>query len=73
MTTIERTPVASSNLASIGYDEAARTLSVEFRSGAIYHYFDVPWCVYEQLMKARSHGEYFCNTIREAYRYARVL
>lgn len=31
-----RTPVASSALASVGYDPSTQTLEVEFRSGRVY-------------------------------------
>ena len=39
---MERIAVESSNLASIGYDEASMVLEVEFKHGGIYQYFDVP-------------------------------
>ena len=32
------TPVKSSQLTKVGYDEATRTLAVEFKGGAVYHY-----------------------------------
>lgn len=31
----------SSNITGVGYDEATRTLAVEYVSGALYHYHDV--------------------------------
>ena len=39
---IGRDPVASSNIASAGYDAMTRTLEVEFSNGGIYRYGDVP-------------------------------
>ena len=44
---MERIPVSSSNIASLGYDAATQTLQVEFLSGSIYQYFDVPTNVFE--------------------------
>ncbi|GAA2135533.1 KTSC domain-containing protein [Kitasatospora kazusensis] len=67
-----RTPVESSCLRSVGYDEAARELEVEFTSGAVYRYFDVPVSVRDGLMGAPSHGRYFCRDIRGHFRYRRT-
>lgn len=69
---MNRTPVTSSNLASVGYDETTATLEIEFRSGGIYQYFDVPQQVYDGLLSAPSHGRYFATEIRGVYRYART-
>ena len=33
-----RIPVASSNVATVGYDEATNTLEVEFKDGSVYQY-----------------------------------
>ena len=39
---MNRTPVNSSNVSSVGYDPTSLTLEVEFHGGAVYQYFDVP-------------------------------
>ncbi len=67
-----RIPVTSSNITAIGYDEASRTLEIEFTSGAIYQYFDVPPAVHQGLMSASSHGSYLASSIKGEYRYART-
>ena len=70
---IERTPVRSSALQSVGYDEDSQTLEIEFTNGAVYQYFDVPTEVYRGLMAAESHGGYFNQRLRNAgYRYQRM-
>ena len=69
---MQRTPVVSSNIESIGYDATSQTLEVCFNSGSIYQYFDVPRHVYEGLMNASSHGQYLNQNIKGSYRYARV-
>lgn len=46
---IVRHPVASSNLASYGYDAEAKTLVVEFRSGAVWAYEGVGEEVFARL------------------------
>lgn len=58
---------------SVGYDSKSRILEVEFNSGTIYQYFDVSKKEYEGLMKAKSHGQYFLQNIREIYHYRQTL
>ena len=69
---MDRTPVSSSNLASVGYEASSLTLEVEFCSGAMYQYFDVPELEWQGLMQASSHGTYFSAHIRDMYRYTRL-
>ncbi len=69
---MKRTPVQSSNIASIGYDEQSQTLEIEFHNGRVYQYFDVPQGQHSALMSAGSLGSYFHSTIKGYYRYARV-
>ena len=47
---MNRTPVSSSNLASVGYDPENRILEIEFHGGSIYQYFSVPESKYEGLI-----------------------
>ncbi len=70
---MRRTPVSSSNLASVGYDEYEHILEVEFLSGSVYHYYNVPEQVYRGLMSASSHGTYFGEYVRTSYQYKQVL
>ena len=62
---MDRVPVNSTDLAGVGYDDAKRILEIEFRSGAVYEYGDVPPTVYAALMAAASHGKYFNQFIRK--------
>ena len=48
---IKRIPVASSNIASVGYDKEAHILEKEFHHGAIYQYVDMPEKVYEEFVR----------------------
>ena len=69
---MERVPLSSSSLRSVGYDSDAKLLEVEFRSGALYHYEGVPDWLVEALMAARSKGRYFELRIRDRYPFRRV-
>jgi len=69
---MERYTVASSNISSIGYDADTETLGVEFLSGAIYQYYNVPQNIYDQLMQAGSKGRFLNTYIKNAYPFSRV-
>lgn len=69
---MDRSGVASSNVASVGYDAVAETLEIEFHSGAIYQYYGVPSGVYEDLMSTPSKGSYLHRNVRHAFPYSRV-
>lgn len=69
---MDRDTVASSNIASVGYDEKTETLEVEFLSGAVYQYYGVPKNIHEELMKAQSKGQFLNTYIKNAYPYSRV-
>lgn len=70
---MERKHVNSSNLASVGYDPTSKTLEIEFLNGGLYQYFGVPESVYQGLMSASSHGQYFDSHIKKGgYRYNKL-
>ena len=64
---VNRTPVRSSNIRSVGYEPRTRLLEVEFHSGGIYQYSSVPENVYQGLMRAASTGAYFHDHIKDRY------
>ena len=55
---MNRIPVASSNIRSIGYDRQSATLEVEFTSGDVYQYLNVPEHLYNGLLQAASPGQF---------------
>ena len=68
-----RTPVQSSNLASVGYDPLTDVLEVQFHNGAIYDYQAVSQMIYNGLMDAPSKGHYLYEVIkRGGYAYQKV-
>ena len=69
---MNRTPVSSSNVSSIGYDPSTLTLEVEFTNGSIYQYFDVQEMVYQEFMRASSKGKFLHANIKNHYRYTRL-
>jgi predicted XRE-type DNA-binding protein len=64
--------VQSSAVAAIGYEPAGKTLEVEFVSGEIYQYSEVPEATFKAFRKAESKGTFFQDRVRGRFPYARV-
>ena len=64
---MKREPVDSSMIASVGYDPDTEELEVEFNSGKVYLYRNVPKEEYEGLMAAGSKGQYMLGCIIDMY------
>jgi len=69
---MKRISVSSSNLRSVGYNEANQVLEIEFHGGRAYQYFDVPKRIHQGLMNAASHGKYFHRNIKGKYSYDQI-
>jgi len=69
---MHRIQVNSSNIQSIGYDAQSAVLEVEFTSGDVYQYFNVPEYLHQQFMSAISHGQFLADNIRYNYRYQKI-
>ncbi len=69
---MERTPVSSSNLSSVGYDPESLTLEIEFNHGGIYQYYEVPDHIHDELMGADSLGSYFHHNIKGVYSFGKM-
>jgi len=67
---MNREPVNSSAILSVGYNADGLVLEIEITGGAIYQYFDVPEAVFREFMGAESLGRYYNANIRNSYRYA---
>ena len=69
---MDRTPVSSSNVASVGYDPDTETLEVGFVKGTVYQYSSVPPEVFEEFMQAASKGIYLNNVIKVRFSVMRI-
>lgn len=63
---MKREPVTSEAIRSIGYDPVRRVQQVQFHSGAIYDYLDVPERIHVEVVRADSVGEAFSRCVRNA-------
>jgi lysyl-tRNA synthetase class 2 len=62
----------SSVVMTFHYDKDEETLTVRFRSGAVYEYYDVPQSTYDAFVKAESLGQYLNAEIKDVFAYCRV-
>ena len=65
------TPVKSSNIISVGYDETTSSLYVNYPSGT-YKYDGIEKSVYESLLTSPSKGRFMNANIKGQYSYSRV-
>lgn len=61
---MDRTPVASSNIAAVAYHVTASQLEVEFKSGDVYTYENVTGEEFDALMGAESIGRHLNQYIK---------
>jgi KTSC domain len=66
---MQREPLSSPNIISVGYDEEESILEIEFDQGEIHDYLGVPQEKYGALMQAESPDSYFSHNIRGMYEY----
>jgi len=76
---MDRITVASSNVESIGYDEAQQILEVEFQNKSknksanpVYTYSGVPPQVWHGLLRSPTKGGYLATHIKNVYPSQRV-
>ena len=62
----------SSSISRFKYDETNSVLTVEFKDGSQYEYFDVMEGTFDQMQSASSKGQFLAQNIKGRYRYARV-
>lgn len=66
------TPVDSQMILGIRYNQTTYELDVVFRSGEKYRYKNVPRVIYDELMKASSHGQFMHKKVLGRYKYERL-
>ncbi len=69
---MQREPVQSSSVGSMGYDARKHLLEVEFRNGGVYRYLDVPEAEYQALKDADSVGRHLNQEIKPFYSVIKV-
>jgi len=69
---MQRLAFESEAVASAGYDSEARSMEVEFRTGRIYRYSEVPPGVFEWLLRTKSKGSFVTNMVKDRFEFVEV-
>lgn len=75
---MERTPVQSQNIASIGYHEPTKILEVEFhpsksnKVSRVYKHYGIEPQMHADFMAADSKGKFYAENIRGRFEYKRL-
>lgn len=69
---MEREFVESTMIRSLGFDSSSSTLEVEFNSGAVWQYFDVPESLYYDMKSSGSCGKFFNANVKGQYTESQV-
>ncbi len=69
---MDRKRVNSSKIRSVGYDERAQVLEIEFTSGELLQYLRVSHETHRRLMAAPNAAAYYEDNIAEDYTSRRV-
>jgi len=66
---MEKREVESSVIGAVGH---SRVLEIQFESGRVYQYYDVPKHIYAEMLSAPSKGKYFNANIRGKFPYQEI-
>jgi KTSC domain-containing protein len=69
---MNRTAIASPGIAQVGYEEGSEILEIEFASGKIFQFFNVPLNLFNQLMDSSHKERYYETNILERFPYKRI-
>ena len=64
--------INSSNLKSATYQTEEKTLSVTFKNGSIYEYYEVPWEIFTKLRMSDSQGKFLNTNVNKKFKYKKV-
>lgn len=69
---MDRKPVKSSNIKSVGYDAGAKKMEVEFSSGGVYEYEGVGADDHASFVHDPSPGSHFSKHIRPVFKGKKI-
>jgi hypothetical protein len=70
---MNRTIVGSPGIAQVGYEEGSETLEIEFVSGKIFQFYNVPLKLFNNLMESSQKELYYESNILVRFPYTRIL
>lgn len=70
---MERQPVKSRILRSVGYDSTTKILEIEFQNDLVYRFLNVPPKIHTDLLRSAEAGKYFSEKIRSKFQSKPVV
>jgi KTSC domain len=70
---MNRTAVTANGIAQVGYDDGSEILEIEFSSGKVFQFFNVPQKMFNQLMTASQKEIYYEREIYDRFPYQRIV
>lgn len=68
----EFTEAESSTVRRVKYRESTQLLEIEFATGGVYHYYDVPATKAMSLFKSPKVGSFVKSEIKGVYNYKKI-
>lgn len=69
METITKEITNSSQVTKVGYNEETKILTITFKTGKSYEYYDVPKDIFDSMLTAESIGKYLNQFVKPFYKY----
>jgi hypothetical protein len=70
---MNRTTVGSPGITQVGYEEGSEILEIEFVSGKVFQFYNVPLKLFNQLMNSSQKELYYESNILVRFPYTRIL
>ena len=62
--------VESSHISDVDYEDGV--LTIQFKDGGTYNYFDVPAGIYQEMVSAPSVGRFFKDNVKGTFEFERI-
>jgi len=69
---MNRTAITANGIAQVGYEQGSEILEIEFTSGKVFQFFNVPEKMFNQFMNTPQKEFYYERNIYERFPYKRV-
>lgn len=64
--------INSSNITSAKYDTETKDLTINFKSGFIYDFYDIPWELFTKFRLSESQGKFFNSQIKNKFKFKKL-
>ncbi len=62
----------STHILTVNYDSTQKALKIYFFGGGVHEFQDVPYAVYDDIIRAKSKGKYYNEKVKGVYQSKKV-